>query len=262
MPVPVWHELLTQTVALRPGPGTPLAIGALVKPRHVGVLGYLVLASHSLAEALQVYQRYERLFYGASLAQVVASGDEVEIRWPRQPLVENSLHDQLGIAALVTFMRQQVDQPPIPAGIRFCSPAPGAPGRAAGARPRRHRIEACFGCPVDFGQDETAVRIPLHYLALPLLHSDPGLRQLQDQQPRALLQAMPGAFAFTARCNRRCCGACPRATPRWRQWPPPCMSRCAHCSAACMPAARPGSRCWTAAARSWRDNTWRTMASA
>lgn len=188
VPLPVWQELLTQTVALRPGPGTPLAIGALVKPRHVGVLGYLVLASKTLAEALQVYQRYERLFYGASLAQVVATGADVEIRWPRQPLVENSLHDQLGIAALVNFMQQQVDQPPIPARIRFCSPAPDKASRVA--------IEAFFGCPVDFDQDETAVRIPLHYLALPLLHSDPGLRQLLDQQAQAMLQAMPHADAF------------------------------------------------------------------
>ena len=187
VPLPIWHELLTQTVALRPEPGTPLAIGALVKPRHVGVLGYLVLASKTLAEALQAYQRYERLFYGASLAQVVASDDAVEIRWPRQPLVEDPLHDQLGIAALVTFMQQQVAQPPIPARIRFCSPAPADSQTAA---------EAFFGCPVQFDQDDTAVRIPLAYLALPLLHSDPGLRLLLDQQAQAMLQAMPDADAF------------------------------------------------------------------
>ncbi|MEN9452639.1 MAG: hypothetical protein RLZZ369_1698, partial [Pseudomonadota bacterium] len=57
--------------AWRPGLLAPgLTIGAGVKPHHVGVLGYLVLASDNLGEAMAAYQRYERLFYGVDLAEV------------------------------------------------------------------------------------------------------------------------------------------------------------------------------------------------
>lgn len=188
VPLPVWHDLLARAVALRPGAATPLAIGACVKPRHVGVLGYLVLASKTLAEALQAYQRYERLFYGDNLAEVAIEGDQVELRWPPREQLPPSLHDTVAIAALVTFMKQQVANPPPPGRIAFTLPPPDAAEQAV--------YEAFFGCPVRFGADMTRVRLPLAHLALPMLHSDPGLRQLLDQQAQALVAAMPDADAF------------------------------------------------------------------
>ena len=67
----VWRDVLDQAAALRPGLLAPgLTIGAGVKPHHVGVLGYLVLASDNLGEAMAAYQRYDRLFYGVDLAEV------------------------------------------------------------------------------------------------------------------------------------------------------------------------------------------------
>ena len=49
--LPLWRELLERAVALRPGlPAPGLAIGALVQPRHVGVLGYLTLTCQTLGE--------------------------------------------------------------------------------------------------------------------------------------------------------------------------------------------------------------------
>ena len=84
VPIPVWRELLMRATALRPQLRAPgLAIGAMVQPRHVGVMGYVVLASTNLGEAMLAYQRYERLFYGADLAEVSMDGRDVEIRWKR-----------------------------------------------------------------------------------------------------------------------------------------------------------------------------------
>jgi len=84
VPLPVWNALLHEAATLRPGqPGLGLDIGDGVQPRHVGVLGYLVLASDNLGEAVATYQRYERLFYGLDLAEVQMVAGEVEIRWPR-----------------------------------------------------------------------------------------------------------------------------------------------------------------------------------
>lgn len=191
VPLPVWRDLLARTLALRPEApmATALAIGAQVRPRHVGVLGYLVLASRTLAEALQAYQRYERLFYGANLAEVEVEGDEVELRWQPHQDLPGSPHDAVAIAALVTFMQQQVAAPPAPTLVSFTFPAPA---EAAGG----DAFVRFFGCPVRFGDSRTRVRMPLAYLGLPMLHSDPGLRLLLDQQAQALVAAMPEADAF------------------------------------------------------------------
>lgn len=190
VPVPVWRELLARASALRPqllAPG--LAIGAEVQPRHIGVLGYVVLASSNLGEAMAAYQRYERLFYGVDLVQVAAEGTDIEIRWPREETVFDQLTDAVGISALITFLRRQVDSPPAASLISFANPAPAsAEERAA--------YEQFFGCTVHFDDTHTRVRIPVTHLALPMSHSDPGLRALLDRQAQALLLAQPDSDTF------------------------------------------------------------------
>ncbi len=182
VPLPTWNGLLADAAALRPSDvALGLAIGSGVQPRHVGVLGYLALASDNLGEALATYQRCERLFYGLDLAEVVVLGEEVEIRWPRGT-DSAPLADEVAIAALVSFMRRQIDDPPPPSHIGFLHAEP-AGGRA--------QHEAFFGCSVGFGETHTRVRFLARHLAIPMPHRDPGLRALLDQQARALLAALP-----------------------------------------------------------------------
>lgn len=187
VPLAVWCEALAQATALRPDLVAPgLSIGAGVLPRHVGVLGYLVLASDNLAEAMAAYQRYERLFYGVDLAEVLMHRDEVEIRWPSGDST-GMLADETAIAALVTFLRKQIDNPPPPSRVGFVYVVP---------RERAQACEAFFGCPVDFGATHTRVRFPLSYLSIPMPHREPGLRALLDRQAQALLDALPDPNAF------------------------------------------------------------------
>lgn len=187
VPVTTWAALLDEAVALQPGEPAPgLAIGAGVQPRHVGVLGYLVLASDTLAEAMAAYQRYERLFYGVDLAEVAMVQGEVELRWPRPPHV-SVVADEVAIAALVSFLRRQIADAPPPSRVSFLH---------AAAPARRAACEAFFGCPVDFGDTHTRVRFPASYLAIPMPHRDPGLRTLLDQQARSLLAALPQPNPF------------------------------------------------------------------
>jgi len=187
VPLAVWCEVLAQATALRPDlPAPGLSIGAGVLPRHVGVLGYLVLASDNLAEAVAAYQRYERLFYGVDLAEVLMHRDEVEIRWPSGDST-GMLADETAIAALVTFLRKQIDNPPPPSRVGFVHQVP---------RERAQACEAFFGCPVDFGSTHTRVRFPLSYLSIPMPHREPGLRALLDRQAQALLDALPDPNAF------------------------------------------------------------------
>lgn len=183
VPLPRWQRLLDEAVALRPGKVAPgLEIGALVQPRHVGVLGYLVLVCRNLGEALQVYQRYERLFYGRDMAEVAATDGDVEIRWPGEQSL-GALADTVSIAALITFLRRLLDDPPAPSLVAFPFPAPEASAEPA--------FREFFGCPVRFGDSHNRVRFPAHYLSIPFPHNDPGLRVMLDRQADAMLRALP-----------------------------------------------------------------------
>lgn len=187
VPIPVWRNLLERAVALRPGlPAPGLAIGTLVQPQHVGVLGYLVLASATVGAAMLAYRRYERLLYGVALAEIALRGDQAEIRWPREQTLLGQLGDAVAISALTTFLRRQVDNAPVPTRITFVNPAP----------PDAAVYETFFGCPVHFNDSHTRVQFPLSYLAILMPHSDPGLRVLLKRQADALLSALPDSDAF------------------------------------------------------------------
>lgn len=188
VPAEVWRDLLTRAVALRPEQTAPeLAIGSTVQPHHVGVLGYLVLATDTLGEAMLAYQRYERLFYGVNVAEVAISGDNTELRWPATTAL-GQLADGAAIAALVTFLRRQWDEPLSPVQVRF-STAPTTPEAAAS-------YAAFFRCPVVFDDPHVAVRFPASLLARPMPHRDPALRTLLDRQAQALLHTLPDGSAF------------------------------------------------------------------
>ncbi len=195
VPVPVWREMLAQGLALVPDRVAPeLGVGACVLPGHVGVLGYLVLASDTLGEAMLAYQRYETLFYGASLAEIEVVGDQAEMRWPSSDNELGQQADGVAIAALVTFMRRQIDQPPPPSAVSFLEKVDAQTAQA---------YEAFFGCPVTWNDSHVRVRFPLHYLGLPMPRRDPTLRELLDRQARALLRALPESSGHSSNTDRQ-----------------------------------------------------------
>lgn len=186
VPMVAWAALLDEAAALRlDRPALGLDIGAGVAARHVGALGYLVTACDTLGDALVAYQRYERLFYGAGIAQVHPTGANVSLSWP--PGGGGALADEVAIAALVSFMRQQVDGGVSPTHVHFMHPA---------SADRRVANERFFDCPVLFEQPRTLVSIPLPLLGLPLSKRDPMLKELLERQAQALLDALPEPNAF------------------------------------------------------------------
>ena len=188
VPLPVWCELLSSGMALAGDePAPELAIGAMVQPRHVGVLGYLVLAADTLGEAMLAYQRYEKLFYGVGLAELTGLGDQIEMRWAKQTAELGQDGDGVAIAALITFMRNQVPDPPSPTLVSFAHPLSAA---------RRAAYEQFFQCPVQDNDTHIRVRLPLSYLQIRMPHADPGLKALLDRQAEALLRALPGSDDF------------------------------------------------------------------
>lgn len=188
VPLPVWQGMLQRAVSLRPElPAPGLAIGAMIQPRHVGVLGYLILACTTLGQAMQAYQRYESLFYGLNVMQVQHRGDWIRVQWPAEAST-GALADTVAIAAMLTFLRRLVAEPPVPAAVHFAFPQPSAADSQV--------YQTFFACPVHFASPVTAVDLVLADLQKSLPHSDATVLGLLDKQAQAMVLAMPDGDHF------------------------------------------------------------------
>lgn len=135
-----WRALLKRATELRPGQPVGLQVGAEVQVKHAGVLGYLLLNSENVADALETYLLCERHFYDVNFAQLTRQESGWVLAWPDQLGNDNALFVQVGLTALVTFFRQR-----FPGGCDLLSVS------LTGDKPDDIApYELFFGCPVTF----------------------------------------------------------------------------------------------------------------
>ena len=182
----LWTNLLERISVAVNDPALGLAIGKRIAPRHVGVLGYLVLSCQSLGEALNRFARYQRLVYDVNPFSVSVDERGMELRWGVEYGKPGALVDETSIAALFNFLNILTSQPLHPSYVCFVNPQP---------KNLKTYLDY-FKCPVDFEKDFTCVRFPLSFLSIPLLHSDTTLLDLLSQQAEALLLVLPKADMF------------------------------------------------------------------
>ncbi len=187
IPIMVWVAMLKAVAEHDPRPGLGLAIAARVEPKHVGILAYLSLSCHTLAEVLQHLQHYHRLAYDGSQLVVRLLADQVEISWGKDAGDLGLLADETAIGFFYTILHQLIAPHPLSLiSVDFIHPEP------------KHAevYRQFFGCPVHFGQARTCVRIATQYLLLPLVREDSTLRDILDQQAQALLAELPTHDSF------------------------------------------------------------------
>lgn len=183
-----WQVMLEEAVALKPRQVAPgVAIGQLVQPQHVGMLGYLVLSCHTLGEALVAYHRYESLFYNKQVVEVFGRGDWVRIAWPGR-VSAGEVGDVVSFAAIITFLRRLVSEQQLTTEIGFVFPQPDTATCA--------ELERFFGCTITYDNAQSYADFPVSFLKLPLRYSDTGLSALLNRQVEALLNAAPDSDPF------------------------------------------------------------------
>lgn len=182
----LWSNLLEKISVTVNDPALGLEIGKRIAPRHVGVLGYLVLSCHNLGEALNRFARYQRLVYDVNPFTVHVDEKGMEFRWGIDYGKPGALVDETSIAALFSFLHRLTNQPLNPSFVSFVNP-----------KPANVKIYSdFFHCPVEFDDKITRFRFPIEYLSVPLLHSDTTLLDLLSQQAEALLAVLPKADVF------------------------------------------------------------------
>jgi len=139
----LWTNLLEKISVAVNDPALGLAIGKRIAPRHVGVLGYLVLSCQSLGEALNRFARYQRLVYDVNPFSVSVDERGMELRWGVEYGKPGALVDETSIAALFNFLHILTSQPLHPSYVCFVNPQP---------KNLKTYLDY-FKCPVDFEKD-------------------------------------------------------------------------------------------------------------
>ena len=187
MPFTDWWHALAVIAKLYQKPHIGLEVGACIQPSHCGVLGYLSLSCEYLAEALQRFERFQRLLYEGNEAFTRIDGDQVTFSWPFDYGYSTRESDETLISSLVSYIRMLVgDKALNPTRIGFVHSKPEdiAP------------YKKMLGCDVEFDCRNTDISFPISMLTLKVEKADPALRVLLDQQANALLDVLPSGDHF------------------------------------------------------------------
>lgn len=177
-----WWDLLEAIQQRLPGHPVGLELGMSIRPSHLGILGYLTLSCDTVAEALQRFERYQRLLHDGDRAHSIVQGDQVCMRWSSDFGPSTRLSDEVLVVGMLRFVRMMTGKEAlVPSRVRFNFPPP----------PDLSPYERLFQCPVEFECPFTELHFPLTYFALPVTNSDPGLKNLLDRQAEALLAVLP-----------------------------------------------------------------------
>jgi AraC-like DNA-binding protein len=186
-----WWQFLQALQDRLPGRLVGMELGLAVQPAHVGVLGYLTLSCDTVAEALQRFQRYQRLLHDGDTGRFEVRGDQVCLCWSSEFGPSTQLSDEVLVMGMLANLRIITGVADLqPSRVHFAFPELEAEG--AGVDAYRHYLS----CPIVFDQPELELHFSLDCFALPVTNSDPALKQLLEQQAEALLEVLPQQADF------------------------------------------------------------------
>jgi len=198
-----WRTLLERSALRLQDPALGLRVGATITPAHLGALGYVLLASSEISEALERYVRYQRLIHDVSSVRWRMDNEVLQLEWNAESRNVGLLVNQCGLAALVQFARNITGTDVSPIAVHFVEPEP------ADLTPYR----TLFRCPLQFGAAATRIDFAAEILALPLRRPDPALVAMLEQQVQRHLAAMPQLDDFAQHVRSCIAGRLFRGVP-------------------------------------------------
>lgn len=159
-------------------PALGLEIGRCVKARSYHVLGYVVLSSSTLGEAIQRLIRFEKLAGNIGKTELSRQERSVRLIWhcPFQSGL-GAFVTEAAITGWVAFAQQLVAAEHYPSQVCF---------RHAAVADKQ-RYTGFFRCDVAFEADYDGVEFPADFLDLPITSADPGLGRLMEREALNLL---------------------------------------------------------------------------
>ena len=142
-------------------------------PTTFHALGYSALASETLREALERAARYSQVVTTGARLELQQNGEEVMVKLlaslPEQRIVPASI--DAGIASLVILCREGRGGRIDPVRVKLARPGSSC----------LDRLQAFFGCPIDFGATENGVVFRAADLDAHLSTANPVLLRVNEQ---------------------------------------------------------------------------------
>lgn len=166
-------RLWQRAVSLSGNPAIGLGMARVIRPAHFNVVGFSLLSSSSLKDAVARLVRYQRIIGESSDMTQTQTPDsyvlELQIHGDTLPAPAQS-HDA-ALAYLLSFFRWMTGDPIVPRRVGFAYPQPDvlAP------------YEALFQCPLVFGQACYSIEFSRQIMEAPLSSGNETLAQMHDQ---------------------------------------------------------------------------------
>jgi AraC-like DNA-binding protein len=177
-----------------------------VHPRQAGILGYILLNSSTLGDALRNLQRYHHvLSEGWELELKIDGGEAALLGRVVDPLVEDERQVAEGALSLLLHICELITKTkitPIRAEFRH--------GKPKEAQPIRQR----FGCPIRYGQDRVALVVKRELLDNVVEAADDELLKILRCYCRLILGARPKADNFIFEVQQLITSLLPSGQPK------------------------------------------------
>jgi len=172
-PLTGMQRLWTQATAATADECFGLEVAQAWHPTTFHALGYSALASETLREALQRMVRYGRVVTTGAHLELQQNGDAVTVKLlgtlPRGEVVPASI--DAGVASIVILCRQGRGGKVDPVHVRLSRLEPTCSSR----------LQAFFGCPIDFGASENSLVFRATDLDALLPTANPVLLRVNEQ---------------------------------------------------------------------------------
>ncbi|WP_103102833.1 AraC family transcriptional regulator [Pseudomonas sp. LFM046] len=165
-------------------PDIGLHLGEAMKPRLLDVVGYLLLASRDLGEALASFLRFQHILSGGFVAQLQEQGGQARLVLDLNYLGYSSLRQQMECLALLftKLLGFITDGEFRLHGVQFRHPRP--------ARVSEH--QRLFGLLPEFGREHDVLLFPAALLKRPSRTANPEMHALLWQHAESQLEALKG----------------------------------------------------------------------
>jgi AraC-like DNA-binding protein len=180
-----WQSMLQRACLYLNDPAFPIRLAATIKPRHLGMLGFLLMSCDTLGAAALTLQRYEQLLDSVNAADFHIEGDRCTLTW--RPLIDHPPPEfiMLSMSLWVHQARWLTERPDLVCDIDFSFATPES-GTVLTT------YQDTFGGRVRFGQSLNQMTIPITYLSLPVAQRDAHVHESLRQQAEADMQKLLG----------------------------------------------------------------------
>jgi AraC-like DNA-binding protein len=166
IPLSAVERIWRATIARSPDPVLGLRLGARVRTRQLGLVGYTLVFSHTLGAALERLARYSHIVSDALVVELGGDADATWVRLDVQPALRAlRAAADARLAAIVAMCRELVGAPIAPLAVQFPYRRPDEVAE----------YQKFFRAPLEFGALATAFLLTREDIARPVVWSDEAL---------------------------------------------------------------------------------------